>query len=348
MTNDDKGVYCAYATNTLGDAKCFSHLIVKSINATENLPNKQLENEASHHFLEFKEIFSDKSAHIGDSVKFECIVIGKPIPKIRWQINDRPVQGKNFLTSTSGNRQVLTIPAVDNETVGKISCLAENEFHRESCSAYLNMKPIHEFQPPLSSKHTEQYTQEYDTNSSNITITKQSEISTKFTTNTTSQQNGTPHGFMDNRANDGTQSEHLVNYGSSELEKSTVSQAKFSVQSSTENLFPKTARKEAAPRFISPFVGKMIEQGSNITLEALVDGFPSPEIHLSRNGEPLFEKDNLNIERKNNRITISIQNVSSADAGRYSCSATNSIGNALSTADIVVKSMYRFCAFFFL
>lgn len=55
-------------------------------------------------------------------------------------------------------------------------------------------------------------------------------------------------------------------------------------------------------------------------------------------GEPLFEKDNLNISRKNNRVTVSIQNVGSVDAGRYAITATNSIGNALSTADIVVKS----------
>lgn len=330
MTNGDKGVYQCIAANALGDAKCFSHLIVKSINATETLPSKQIENEGSHHFLEFKEIFSDKCAVIGDSAKFECIVIGKPIPKIHWLFSDRPVQGKNFLVSTSGNRQVLTIPAIDHQTIGKISCVAENDFHRESCSAYLNVKSSADFEPPLSTKHTEQYTQEYDTSSSNVTITKQSEISTKCTTNVTSHQNGLPH--------DGEPSEHLVNYGTSALERSTVSQAKFSAQS-TENLFPKTPRKESAPRFMSPFMGKIIEQGTNVVLEALIDGFPSPEIHLSRNGEPLLEKDNLDISRKNNRITITIQNVSIADAGRYQCMATNPVGNALSTADIVVKSM---------
>lgn len=323
-------MYQCTATNTLGDAKCFSHLIVKSINAAENLPHKLIENEGSHHFLEFKEKFSDVTATIDDSAKFEAIVVGKPIPKIHWLFNDRPVQGKNFLVSTSGNRQVLTIPAVNSQTIGKISCVAENDFHRESCSAYVNLKTSSSiFEPPLSSKHTEQYTQEYDTNSSNVTITKQSEVSTKCTTNIMSHQNG---------ISSQPTSEHLVNYGSSELEKSAVSQAKFSVQS-TESLFPKTPRKESAPRFISPFMGKIIEQGSNVVLEAIIDGFPSPEIQLSKNGEPICERDNLNISRKNNRITIAIQNISSADAGRYQCSASNPIGNALSTADIVVKSM---------
>lgn len=327
-----------HATNTLGDAKCFSHLIVKSINATENLPTKPIENE--HHFLEFKEIFSDRSVCVGDSAKFECIVVGKPIAKIRWLFNDRPVQGKNFLTSTSGNRQVLTIPSIDNESIGKITCSAENEFHRESCSAFLHLKSsISEFEPPLSTKHTEHYTQEFDTNSSSITIKKQTEISTKCTTNVNSHQNGTPQ-LMNVRSNDvvgmGGQNEHLVNYGSNEFEKSTVSQAKFTAQS-TENLFPKTARKESAPRFMSPLIGKIIEQGSNITLEALIDGFPTPEMQLTKNGEPLFEKENLKILQKNSRITISIENVSIADAGRYEILATNPIGCASSAADVVVK-----------
>lgn len=343
VTSDDKGVYTVHATNTLGDAKCFSHLIVKSVNVTENLPTKPIESESFHHFLEFKEMFSDKSVCIGDSAKFECIVVGKPIPRIRWLFNDRPVQGKNFLTSTSGNRQVLTIPAIDAESIGKITCLAENEFHRESCSAYLHQTAISEFQPPLSTKHTEHYTQEYDTNSSSVIIKKQSEISTKCTTNVTSHQNGTPQ-VVSIHSNNGAggdivpNEQHLVNYGSNEFEKSTVSQAKFST-SSTENLFPKTQRKESAPRFMSPLIGKIIEQGSNIMLEALIDGVPAPEIQISKNGEPLFEKGNLNILRKNNRVTISIANASVADAGRYEILATNSVGCASSSADIVVKRM---------
>lgn len=78
-------------------------------------------------------------------------------------------------------------------------------------------------------------------------------------------------------------------------------------------------------------------------LEALIDGVPSPEIQLSKNGERLFEKENLNISRKNNRVTISIENASIADAGRYEILATNGIGCASSSADIVVKSMLCVC-----
>lgn len=337
---DDKGVYTVQATNSLGDAKCFSHVIVKSINASENIPDKQVESDESHHFLEFKERFSDKSAHLGDLVKFECIVVGKPMPKIRWLFNDKPVQGKQFLPSTSGDRQVLTIPAISNETVGKISCTAENDFHRESCSAYLTLPPdLAVLPPPASSQRTEFYAEEYDTNSSNVTIKKQSTIST-HTSQITSFQNGSVPSLAATEPLS-IQPNEKINYGVNEftqMKKNALSHPLQSKFVSTEGLFPKTPKKESAPRFISPFIGKIIEQGCSMTLEAIIDGFPQPEIELTKNGEPLVEKENLKISRKNNRITILLENVTSADAGRYSCSATNAIGNALSTADVVVKS----------
>lgn len=350
---EDKGVFTVQATNSLGDAKCFSHVIVKSINAPENLPDKQVESEESNHFLVFKEKFNDKIVHIGDTIKFECIVAGKPQPKIRWLFNDQPVHGKQFLSSTSADRQILLIPAITNETNGKITCTAENEFHRESCSALLSLAPDLSVSAPMppqlppSSQRTEFFAEEYDTNSSNVTIKKQSTISTHTSQITSFQQNGAAP-LPATTTNDvealttAPSNEKLINYGTNqltELRKNALSQS--SQQSkfvSTENLFPKTPKKETAPRFISPFIGKIIEQGSNLLLEAIIDGFPTPEIELTKNGEPLLEKENLKIFRKNNRITITLQNVNSTDTGRYSCSATNPIGNALSTADVVVKS----------
>lgn len=339
ITNDDKGVYTVQALNVHGDAKCFSHLIVKSINATADLVDKKAENEEGHHFLTFKEKFLDKSACIGSSIKFECIIVGKPTPKIRWLFNDKPVQGKNFLISTSGDRQVLTIPEINYETIGKISCMAENEFHKETCSAYLKLAT--ELAPPPS-QHTELYTEEYDTNSSNVTIKKQSAIST-HTSQMSTYHNGPPQPMINSSD---VQNQNLVKLGSNEMteiKKSTISQSKL--MQSTENLFPKSIKKEAAPRFVSPFNGKIIEQGSNIVLEAIIDGFPTPEIILTKNGEPLTERSNLTITHKNNRITIALENACIADAGRYSCSLNNPLGNALSTADIVVKSEWIFLLF---
>lgn len=59
--------------------------------------------------------------------------------QIKWLFNEQPVSGKEFLVSTSGNRQVLSLPAVSKVLAGKISCIAENEAGKATCVATLNV-----------------------------------------------------------------------------------------------------------------------------------------------------------------------------------------------------------------
>lgn len=59
--------------------------------------------------------------------------------QIQWLFNDRPVHGKDFLVSVSGDRQVLTIPETGSTHVGTISCVAENAAGKAICSARLDI-----------------------------------------------------------------------------------------------------------------------------------------------------------------------------------------------------------------
>jgi predicted kinase len=42
--------------------------------------------------------------------------------------------------------------------------------------------------------------------------------------------------------------------------------------SSTPTYSPKTTRKSSAPRFVSPLNGKIVDQGADVILDAVVDG----------------------------------------------------------------------------
>lgn len=54
------------------------------------------------------------------------------------------MSGKSFLVSTSGDRQVLTIPEIEVEhDNGIIECIAENEVGKCSCVASLKIKGTH-------------------------------------------------------------------------------------------------------------------------------------------------------------------------------------------------------------
>lgn len=52
------------------------------------------------------------------------------------------MSGKSFLVSTSGDRQVLTIPEANAEHGGIVECVAENEAGKCRCVSSLKIKGI--------------------------------------------------------------------------------------------------------------------------------------------------------------------------------------------------------------
>ncbi|CAI6344104.1 unnamed protein product [Macrosiphum euphorbiae] len=140
----DKGQYTVRAVNKAGEAKCFSHVIVKAISTFDtavNPPTDKVHFEEKLEKPSFTETFpSVVDAFAGESVKFECIVFGKPAPKVRWLFNEKPVSGKSFLVSTSGDRQVLTIPEANTGHGGIVECVAENEAGKCKCVSSLKIK----------------------------------------------------------------------------------------------------------------------------------------------------------------------------------------------------------------
>ncbi|CAD1476295.1 unnamed protein product, partial [Heterotrigona itama] len=135
---EDKGNYVVRAFNALGEAKAFARLVVRSLGDFRR-KEEFVQMEEKLIAPTFKEKFEDRRVSEGVSTKFECIVIGKPAPKIQWLFNDRPVHGKDFLVSVSGDRQVLTIPETGGTHVGTISCVAENAAGKAICSARLDI-----------------------------------------------------------------------------------------------------------------------------------------------------------------------------------------------------------------
>lgn len=50
--------------------------------------------------------------------------------------------------------------------------------------------------------------------------------------------------------------------------------------------------------------------------------------------------DNVKISYAHNHVKLELKNVNVKDAGRYTCTVSNDVGNASSTADLVVKSKW--------
>ncbi|XP_018360288.1 PREDICTED: titin isoform X3 [Trachymyrmex cornetzi] len=390
----DKGNYVAKAINTYGEAKAFARLVVKSLGDFKR--NEEfIQMEEKLILPTFKETFQNKKILEGVSTKFECIVIGKPSPKIQWLFNERPVHGKDFLVSVSGDRQVLTIPVVRDAHIGTISCIAENAAGRAVCSAKVEIdsgsvkpdasevKKVFELVPysptsimhPASSsdKHflsekiyhegggesqlltkmsstvthssTTSMKKEFLSSTMTSTLSQSGHEPTSVCTKTTMQssqqstsENGAPPVVQSHKIEE---HEKIVQKQPGEMEqKKTVlvceetEGVKHDVKT---NQVQRPSRKLIAPRFISPITGIIVDQGTDVVLEGIIDGFPQPTILWSKNGQELTLKDNIKISYAHNHVKLELKNVNVKDAGRYTCTVSNDVGTASSTADLVVK-----------
>lgn len=356
---EDKGVYTVKATNSFGEVKCFAQLIVKP-------KAKPAEPEEKFTLPVFKETFGDATVNEDDGIKFECVIVGKPTPKVKWHFNDEPVEGKNFLASTVGDRYVLAIPRASKDDSGVIACLAENEVGRSSCSARLTVRESSLQQNVSLVPFIEPIVTEDTMETSSFSIKKQFFVESSSSTQMTSRSNGGEpqvevHSFsthdekslkqIDQQPVEEVKSHLAKEYHQLNEEKPQVLEESSVIvkqggqitqecvkSNSILPLMPKLTRKSTAPRFISPLQGKIVDQGSDIELEGIVDGYPQPSVTWTKNGNDLESKDGkLSITFELNHAKLQLFNVDVKDAGRYTCKASNSVGSATSTADVVVK-----------
>ena len=69
------------AHNTCGEAKCFASLIVKTISLPE-IKCRTPEIQGKHIAPAFQELFADRTVNETDTTEFECVITGKPVPKV--------------------------------------------------------------------------------------------------------------------------------------------------------------------------------------------------------------------------------------------------------------------------
>ncbi|XP_063235498.1 titin isoform X2 [Bacillus rossius redtenbacheri] len=358
-----KGVYTVRASNVCGEAKCFANLIVKSFGPADiKRPEPQRPEKETP---AFKELFADRSILENQSTKFECVISGKPQPKVQWLFNDKPVAGKEFLQSSVGDRHVLTLQRAQKEHCGRYACVADNEAGKATCVAFLSVmedypKDTKPAPAPLIERST--VAAEKSETSSSFSVQKSTIVQSSSSQLTQSTGGGEPrtqvHSFSAraDHLREEVDRKPVVEIRSQKVEEShqvdqhkpvehkhsslsmTSGREEASDSSSTPVSSPRPARKSVAPRFVSPLMGKIVDQGADVVLTAIVDGFPACEVAWTKNGQPLAPKEgSVAISYKLNKAQLELKNVSVKDGGRYTCTATNPAGSASSTADVVVK-----------
>ncbi|KAJ8352190.1 hypothetical protein SKAU_G00236660 [Synaphobranchus kaupii] len=91
------------------------------------------------------------------------------------------------------------------------------------------------------------------------------------------------------------------------------------------------------PNFSKLLSNATVMEGSPVTLEVEVTGFPEPTLTWYRNGQKMTNDEHIELSHKEGKHTLFIQMVADSDAGLYVVRAINSSGTLSSSAVLQVK-----------
>ncbi|XP_077068831.1 myosin light chain kinase, smooth muscle isoform X5 [Siphateles boraxobius] len=96
---------------------------------------------------------------------------------------------------------------------------------------------------------------------------------------------------------------------------------------------------QCKPEFSKTPSNLIVPQGSSAQLSCLITGYPDPEVVWLRDGELLELQDGcVTVDyEENGSCTLTLENISLHHSGRYSCKATNVLGEALCSATLTVE-----------
>uniref|UniRef100_A0A8C8F5S8 Ig-like domain-containing protein n=1 Tax=Oncorhynchus tshawytscha TaxID=74940 RepID=A0A8C8F5S8_ONCTS len=104
-----------------------------------------------------------------------------------------------------------------------------------------------------------------------------------------------------------------------------------------------TLAGQGPPHFSKLLSSPTVMEGSPVTLEVEVTGFPEPTLTWFKNGEKLTNDEHIELSQKEGKHALFIQKVTEADAGLYVCGAVNSSGTLSSSAALQVNAGNNRC-----
>uniref|UniRef100_A0A8C7SFJ8 Coiled-coil domain containing 141 n=1 Tax=Oncorhynchus mykiss TaxID=8022 RepID=A0A8C7SFJ8_ONCMY len=104
-----------------------------------------------------------------------------------------------------------------------------------------------------------------------------------------------------------------------------------------------TLAGQGPPHFSKLLSSPTVMEGSPVTLEVEVTGFPEPTLTWFKNGEKLTNDEHIELSQKKGKHALFVQKVTETDAGLYACRAVNPSGTLSSSAALQVKARNNSC-----
>ncbi|XP_066469351.1 contactin-4-like isoform X2 [Tiliqua scincoides] len=261
----------------------------------------------------------------GTTVRLECFALGNPVPAISWRRPDGKQIPKKARRHKSSS--ILEIPNFQQEDSGLYECVAENVRGRNMARGQLTFYAPPNWIQKISDAHVaieESIYWECKANGrpkpsyrwlkDGELLLPQGRIQIEHGALTITNVNLSDTGMYQCVA----ENRHGVIYISAELSVIAVS-----------------------PDFSKTFLKRLtlVKVGGDATIECKPKASPRPTFTWKRGKEILRENERLTILEDG---TLQIANVTKADSGSYTCTATNHFGAASSSGKLVVKDPTRF------
>nr|XP_022325334.1 titin-like isoform X5 [Crassostrea virginica] len=347
----DTGRYTCWAHNKYGEAMTEAYLNVIAL-------EEQLED--SDIAPKFLTKFYDQTITEGLPTTFQCMIAGKPMPVVRWLLNDLEIKpSENVKIQQQENICSLSIKESKAKDAGKYSCHLKNSLGEALCSAGLTLLDQTIKGVPMLPKFLKRIDDATSTAGEQLVyeVVVVGEPKPKVTwlynhkhiseTHRRFQMTQEADTFRltlnDLRIEDegkitckAVNSEGEVYCSSNLIVKRAPVEYKEEKPSFRQKDFD--AKYGCPPTFIKKIENTYSPEGKNAKFECKVMGIPEPNVTWYKDNKPLTPGSRYWINRDGGHCTLTIRDVMESDTGQYTCKIINPAGETSCTGSLELPS----------
>ncbi|XP_070188406.1 obscurin-like isoform X2 [Littorina saxatilis] len=139
---DNAGVYTCKAVNAAGDASCAVELSVKELPKEPKRGRAPEEEEADYSFPPtFTRRLLDQRVAPGHTARFECLMLGIPLPDVVWQKDGITLKPSDkFRIGREGSTAILEVDGAEAVDAGEYTCILTNDAGKATSRAGLTVQ----------------------------------------------------------------------------------------------------------------------------------------------------------------------------------------------------------------
>jgi len=360
VMKEDSGFYTCIAENEAGKVTCSCKVEVKIPDNKKCEDNSEITSNGVQSSTESREPtflvqLADMTVKEGDDIKLHCQIGGNPPPQVTWLLDGEGIVEAEIKNDEDGNHELILVESLlDDE--GVYTCIAENKYKRVMSSCKVTIQAALENEKNRSSDDVTKNqvcSPEFIRSLSDARIADGSK-DFRLTCHVTGNPQPTAQWFFNDEEIVDCDDFHLVDEGKmrslvfaevfpedtgsySCVIRNAAGKAESSCNLTVEEIEGEAPNFHNKPRPITANIGE------KAIFSCQINGDPQPIVTWMFNGQELSESDNIHIvdsnADNNHTNSLEIGQVTALDAGRYSVTCSNLLGNITCTVSLIVNDV---------